>query len=164
MVSEIKRNNWSRFLKKFSSSNQYRPATIRVAADGSDRTPATERAALLGVALEKKGRLIDGIQLFTGLGCAESIDEPVVSIKQPSKVLLNKDDDGRDVQLTVISGDGTAATIELNGERDEDLYNQLVGRVAYSLYEHRGNGHGNDSEDWQEAQRRIRAAELSFTE
>ncbi len=164
MVSEIRRNNWSRFLKKFSCDNQHRPATMRVVAEGIDRTPATEPVPLLGIALEKKGRLIDGIRFFAGLGNEDSIDKPAVSIKQPSKVLLNKDDDGRDMQLTVISGDGTEVIIELTGERDEGLYNQLVGRVAYSLYEERGHDHGRDSDDWQEAQRRIRETELSLTE
>ena len=65
MTTEVKRTNWSRFVKRFNSSNKYRPATVRLKRQGTDEIVLRDGAPLMGIALAKKGRLISGIDLFT---------------------------------------------------------------------------------------------------
>ncbi|MEA3297730.1 MAG: DUF2934 domain-containing protein [candidate division Zixibacteria bacterium] len=164
MTSEIRRNIWSRFCKKFSTSNMYRPAKLHMGEESQDKTGSTQDFPFLGMTMEKKGRLIDGFNFFAGCGDTESIAQPITSIKQPAKVVLEKDESGNDTRLTINSKDGTETTIELYGEKDPNQYRDLVGRVAYSLYEKRNYSHGNDRDDWLEAERKIRNAQMIITQ
>jgi hypothetical protein len=160
MQKEIRRNNWAQFLKKFNAANQYRTMNISIREKKNKRT-INSNMPLLGMALEKKGRLIDGVQLFTGRGDTESITERVISIKHPDKIILEKDEQGADRRILVSAGDGIEAIVEL-GDRDTTTAENLVRRVAYSMYEKRGRTPGYDLEDWLTAEKKVKNTELTF--
>lgn len=162
MDTEIKRNTWSRFCKKFTTDNRYRPTKMSIKQRGNGET-AMEMHPFMGIALSKKGRLIDAIQLFTGRWDPESVTEPAMTVKQPSAMRLEKDKDGRDTQLRIKSKDGTEVTLNINGEKDPQQAKQLIEKVAYAMAERRGYTPGQDMNDWLEAESRVREAELQLT-
>jgi len=162
MVREIKRNTWAGFCKKFSSANQYRRIFIRASDYAGHDDSTVGEVSLFGITLEKKGRLIDGIQLLSAWEDPEVAARPLMSIKQPTKMLLEKDDQGNDNRLTVMSRDGKQTVIEMTGERNPERERQMVARVAYGLYERRGRSHGSDMNDWLEAEQKVREAERVF--
>ncbi len=161
MTKQIKRSSWSRFCKQFSASNQFRPAQVKVKkTKGRKIIDATECFPLLGMTLAKKGRLIDGIQLYAGRADVDSPAEPVLTIKDPAEVILEQGASGHDSLLKIKSKDGLEATVEIR--QAEDLYQELLEKVAYSLYERRGASHGDDHNDWYEAERKLGEARRQF--
>lgn len=158
MTKEIKRNTWSRFCKKFSKDNQHRPTYISL--ENSDQNSQLNGESFIGLALEKKGRFIDGIKLCTISGNPDSIFEPSVTIKDPDSVWLDKDDDGIDRFLIIESRDGTKASVELTGDKDKE---SNIRRMAYSLYERRGGNHGEDYNDWLTAEKLLEKTESVFS-
>ncbi len=162
MSNEIKRNNWSRFLKKFNSANQYRHTALSVRHD-KNKADSIEMGPFIGVTLSKKGRFIDGIQFLTGGWDINAVAKPVITIKDPSQIVLEKDKDGRDYHLRVRSNDGTEARLQLNGEPQIEQGRTVVEKVAYSMFENRGYGHGDDMSDWYEAEQKVRQVEISLT-
>lgn len=161
MTKQIKRNGWSRFCRQFSASNQFRPAQVKVKkAKGRKIIDAVDCFPLVGVALAKKGRLIDSIQLFAGRPDADTPVEPVITIKNPAEVILEQSKSGEDSLLRIKSKDGFEATVEI--QQAEDLYRDLVEKVAYKLYERRGFSHGNDHDDWYEAERKLGEVRRQF--
>jgi len=159
MTREIKRNTWSKFCKQFSTANRYRKANIQVSQ--RDQTESSTYP-LLGMSLLKKGRLIDGIQFYTGSWNAEKMTEPVVALKSPSKVVLEKDNDGRDSHLTIETADGIRASFEMIDDSGNEQYYEYIEKIAYSLYENRGYSPGADQWDWYEAERRVKETEAEF--
>ncbi len=164
MIAQIKRNNWSRFCKKFNITNQLRNATVSVKHEGGNEVEINQNSPFLGISIAKKGRLIDAVDLFTGQYDPEKLTEPVVSVKQPVKMVLEKDNDDKDNRLTVESKDGTMAQVILCGEKVADQRKVFVEKVAYSMYEQRGFTSGGDVDDWLEAERRIREIELQLVQ
>jgi len=162
MDKEIKRNTWSKFCRKFSSAKQYREVTIKFVNRRKKVINATESLPFLGLSLTKKGRLIDGFQLFTGWGDVEHVTAPVAAIKEPSQVKIGFDKDGLETSLILESEDGSRLEIEFHGERDDGRHRFLVEKVAYSMYEKRGYTPGNHESDWLEAERIVREAESQF--
>jgi hypothetical protein len=163
MEKEIKRNGWSKFCKSFNQSNQYRHANI-TATNKNDMATSFTGMPLLGIGLEKKGRLIDSILLYAGQWNPEKILEPILSIKEPNKIILEKAKDGIDCCLAIESKDGSKAQIKLHGEKSATLYRALVEKVAYTIFERRGYSTGNDISDWLEAEQLIKKAELQLAE
>jgi len=162
MAKEIRRNNWSSFCKKFNSANQYRPTTVSVMTNkGNDSMRLM--SPFMGVALSKKGRLIDGVQIFAARPNPEKVAEPIMTIKQPEKIVLETSPNGADSTLRIRSKDGTEARIELSGEKQREQTKSLVREMAYSLFERRGYVIGNDIGDWYEAEKRVRRAESELT-
>ncbi len=157
MKTEVKRTNWSRFLKRFNSTNQYRPVSIRV-KNGKNETQVSTDTPLMGVALSKKGRIIEGIDLFTTVTDPESLTRPTISIREPVKIVADTDESKRDLRLFVEGKDGTRLTIELSGEGDSGRLHPYVEKLAYSIYERRGHRGGRDFDDWLEAERLITQA------
>ena len=158
-MSEIKRNYWSRFCRKFSETNQYRPATVRIKQRRGSEVEMYSGAPLVGVAVGKKGRSIDSIDIFAGHSDPDRVTSPAISLRQPVSIRAERDEGGNDLKLHIESQDGTRATVVLSGDRSDLSIRNLVERVAYSMYERRGYQHGRDIEDWTEAERRIRQAE-----
>ena len=78
------------------------------------------------------------------------------------RILLEKDNDGTDNRLSIESNDGTVAHIALSGERDSQQYYSFVEKLAYSIGERRGFAPGGEKDDWLEAERKIKEAELQF--
>jgi len=155
VTTEIRRSDWSRFCKKFSQNNQFRPAQVRVTESGHRVVATAECFPLVGMALRKRGRLIDGIELYTGQPVADPIAEPVVTVMDPAEVILEKDPAGTDRALKIKSKDGAEARIEFSRESVPDLWHDLIEKAAYALYERRGLAHGDDRDDWHEARRRL---------
>lgn len=161
MTNEIRRSNWSRFFKKFNSANQYRPTKLNVRQSGSDDNSIPVES-FMGIALRKKGRFIDGIQFFNGGWSPDKVAEPIATVVNPSRVWIEKDQDGRDSRLQIRSDDGTEALLELRGEKQSEQEQSLVEKVAYSMFEHRGCCHGDDMSDWYEAENLVRQAESNL--
>jgi predicted RNA-binding protein YlqC (UPF0109 family) len=162
MADEIKRNRWSQFFKKFSAANQYRQSTILVEQKGKSKAQINHDAPFLGIAVTKQGRLIDGIRLYTGQNDPEKISQPVLSIKEPVKIEVEKDSNGLASRLAVHSEDGTVARVILSGERDAGRFHSYVEEVAYRIAERRGFGPGNHVDDWLEAEKKIKETELEL--
>lgn len=162
MDKEIKRNSWLHFCKKFSSDNQYREITIKFIDRHKKIVNVIEHQPLLGLSLTKKGRLIDGFQLYSEWGHVERVAAPVAAIKEPKRVKVGLDQNGREHILMIESEDGSRIDIELYGDRDENRQRGLVEKVAYSMYEKRGYTPGNQETDWLEAERIVRETEAQF--
>jgi len=113
----------------------------------------------MGLTLEKKGRLIDGVQLLSGWWDGDQVARPLYSFKNPDKIMLEINEDGDDWRLMVWTKDGVKASIELVGVQNP---NWVVEKVAYSLYERRGCTHGQDANDWFEAERKVKEAEATL--
>lgn len=159
MDKEIKRNDWSRFCKRFTADNQYRPTRMSVKRRGNDTT-AMEIYPFMGIALSKKGRSIDGVQFYTGCWNPESVVEPIVTVTNPANMRLEKDTLGHDTALRIRSKDGVEVCLELTGDKNVEMTRHLVEKVAYAMYECRGYGPGNDWKDWFEAEHRVHEAEM----
>ena len=160
MKKEIKRNTWAKFCRKFSADNMFRDINISFNDRTNNDVELSGEYPLMGLTLEKKGRLIDGIMLHTGQATPEKLTQPVFSIKEPDKVVVEKTKDGTDLRLQVQTKTGGVATIELNGAGNR--YQDFVREVAYSMYERRGYSHGNDMNDWLEAEKKVREAGQMF--
>lgn len=156
MATEIKRTDWGRFCKKFNTSNQFRPMRLTISETSHD---PNWQAPFLGITLNVKGKSIDGVSIFAGNGNSEQIGAPMLVISNPAKILLEKDGDDHDSILTIRCKDGRTVRLELQGEKNPYLEGELVRQAAYSLYERRGKSHGNDWNDWFEAERRLRDLE-----
>jgi len=162
MKKEIRRNEWSRFCRQFSARNQYRSAKLRVQAGSRKEQIRDETAPLLGMSIEKKGRLIDGIQIVALGWEADRVATPLMSLKQPSEVFIERDRSGTDTRLEIRAKDGSKATVDLMDAVDPQVKQRLVERVAYSIYEKSGHSHGDDVDHWLEAESRIVSAEKAF--
>ncbi len=164
MINEIKRNNWSRFCRKFSASNQMRPATVKLRPANREETNPCSTAPFMGLEIVKKGRLIDGVCLFVGQEDPERMNRPIVAVKRPVRMMLQKDSRGIDTYLSVEGEDGTVVRVELSGEKAPDQPQQMIAKLAYALYERRGFTPGNDLDDWLEAEMQIRQIEQQLTQ
>jgi len=111
--------------------------------------------------LEKKGRLIDGVRLYAVVDNPENPAEPIVTLKNPKKIILDQDSAKTDRAITIVSEDGTKTKV-IMGKHEEHLSENIVSRVAYKIYEQRGYQHGQDMDDWLVAERKIKETELEF--
>lgn len=162
MATEIKRNSWSRFCRKFSVSNQSRCATVRIKHRDDNEVEVDRNSPFMGVAITKKGRLIDGVEFFTGHQDPNKLTEPFVAIKEPVRMVLEKDREGMDNCLSVEGKDGTVARVVLSGGKAAEQYHSVIEKLAYSMYERRGFTPGSDVADWLEAERKIKEIEIQF--
>jgi hypothetical protein len=162
MVTEIKRNSWSRFCRKFNETNQLRHSTVMVKLRDDNEVEIDQGSPFMGIAITKKGRLIDSVELFTGQYDPDKLTEPLVAVKEPVRIVLEKDRDGMDNCLSVVSKDGTVAKVVLSGQKVAGQYRSLIEKLAYSMYEQRGFAPGNDVEDWLEAERKVKEIENQF--
>lgn len=158
MTTEVKRSNWSRFCKRFNTTNQYRQATVTI-KNGREEIEIDREAAFMGMAISKKGRFIDGIQLFTAHTDPQRLTQPIITVKEPVKMTIEKGKQKGDDRLIIRSKDGTVAKVGLDGEQDPGRHDELVEKVAYTMYEQRGYSTGGDVDDWLEAERMVRAVE-----
>lgn len=163
-MKEIKRNNWAKFCRNFNSSNQYRQLDISIVEKNNNSRTLAENLPFLGISLEKTGRSISGLQIFTGLWDPEKILSPILTIKEPSSVFLQKDSDNSDKILAIESKDGSRAELVLFGAPNPDQSRLLVEKLAYALAERRGFSGGNDMSDWLEAERLVHQAEMRLKE
>ena len=160
MTTEVKRNTWTRFCKKFNATNQLRLATVTIAPRGGQPAAVYQNTPFLGLTFTRKGRAIDGVELFTSRFDPDRLAEPVVSVKQPARIILEKDQNGADSRLTVEAKDGTVASVLLTSVVFPEQV--FVEKVAYSIYERRGHADGGHVDDWLEAERRVKQTELQF--
>lgn len=163
MVQEMKRSGWNKFCKQFSQQNQYRPAKITYSSPDHHEIKLGHGFPLLGLMLEKKGRLIDGVRLIAGQPDDAQVAVPVVSVKKPTKMMVHKSDDGNVKGLDIHSETGDVLKLELLGRREESQFTGLVEKVAYNLYERRGHSVGEDWRDWLEAEQKVRQIQEQLT-
>ena len=163
MANEIRRNNWSRFLRKINADHRFRAATVTVRKRRSRPVELDREAPFLGLAITKSGRLIDGVNIYTGRWDPDQITEPAAAVKQPSRILQEKATDGSLRRLSVESKDGSMVTIDLTGRPCPVEPDGLVEKLAYAMYERRGASHGCDVDDWLEAERCLRELETRVT-
>ncbi|MEZ5360170.1 MAG: hypothetical protein R3F48_15240 [Candidatus Zixiibacteriota bacterium] len=162
MAQEIKRNNWSRFCKRFSSSNQYRQTTMFL-SDSTDKK-SLSFDPFMGMTLTKKGRLIDGIRIYAGGLNPDTVLEPVVTLKDPEKILVEKTNDGQERRLNITCKDGTEVNINIAESDEQTGFKTLTRRIAYGLFERGGYHNGNDMGDWFAAEERVREAASQLAE
>jgi hypothetical protein len=153
---EVARSSWARFCKQFSAQNQYRPAALLTSNGQVELGP---HHPLLGVSLTKKGRLIDGIQILAAGADAEQIAEPVFELKEPGKILVEKDKQGRPLRVEFQAQNNSGVKLEFHGDPDSGAKQALVEKIAYNLHQRRGQTHGAHFDDWVEAERRLQAIE-----
>ena len=162
MTMEIKRKTWSQFCKKFNATNQYRTANVSLKSRAHRAVDMDRDTPFMGISIAKKGRLIDGIQVFTGKFDPDRLTEPTLTITQPEKIVIEQSN-GNDSRLIIRGKDGTEASLVLSGERDDNQFRSFVEKVAYTIYERRGHSTGHDFDDWLEAEKKIKEAELQLT-
>ena len=153
MATEVSRSNWSRFIKRFNFTNQYRPVRIRVKQKGAGEVEISRDDPLMGIVLTKRGRFIDGVALFTAKNDPDKLAEPTILLKGPVKISSDRDKTKKDLWLSVEGKDGTRIKMELAGDRDTQKVRSCVEKLAYTIYERRGHQGGHDMEDWLEAER-----------
>jgi len=163
MKTEIKRNYWSRFIKKFSAANRYRQATVALTGSGRKKIEISGDTPFAGVGIGRKGRSIESIELLAGQHDPEQLTMPVVSVNQPQRLTVYRDPEGRDMCLSIKGEKGTVAMLTLAGDPDQDQYRGFVQKLAYSIYERRGCQPGQHVEHWLEAEEKIREAELEYS-
>ncbi len=159
MLREVKRNTWGRFLKKFSTDNRYRFASVVVSHRGKARVTISENIPFVGAGLCKAGRLIDAIELFTGQWSPEQLTVPSVSMKQPVRLLVDGEPD-LDQKLVVEGEDGSRFEVHLDANRVDPKY--LIEKLAYTIAERRGFAPGSELESWLEAERTVQQVESQF--
>lgn len=162
MAKEIKRNNWSRFCKRFTSSNQYRQTTMFVS--GKSDKKALSINPFMGLTLTKNGRFIDGIRLYSGGLNPDTVLEPVMTVKDPEKIFVEKTEDGQERQLNITCKDGTEVKIDIAESDEQSGYRSLTEKIAYGMFERRGFQIGNDMGDWFAAEERVRQAASQLVE
>ncbi len=155
-ITEIKRSEWAQFCKQFNTANQFRQSTLSFTVR---RDQQSFMAPFLGITLSKKGRQVDGINIFAGQFHGDQIGNPLLKITEPTSIQIEKDAEGRDVCLSLRSRNGQIARLELNGDKNPELQSIMVRQMAYSLFERRGYSHGDDWSDWFEAERLLRQLE-----
>ena len=161
MANEITRSTWKQFLKRFNAKNRYR--SLRVKTTGEQLNPLASDSPFMGFGLRKRGRFINGISLYAGMAESEKIAEPVLTIGDPKSISLEKDIPGQESYLLIQSKDGTKIRIEIEGTRDISQPKNLIKRVAYKLFQQRGNQHGNDIADWLDAEQQVRKVEKQLS-
>jgi len=163
MSKEVKRTDWSRFLKRFSAKNRYRPIEVSITNSNSHHEESSLKPApFLGVAISKNGRLIDGVQVISGKWDPEKVTEPVLTVKDPDRMLVETDGDGRDACLRIRAKDGSETCLNLTGETQEWQADVWVEKVAYAIYQRRGGQPGRHTGDWLEAEQKVRQAEMEL--
>jgi hypothetical protein len=161
MITEIKKTEWLKFYRRFNATNLYRPARLSIVdTDGRETTVCP--APFMGIALTRQGRKISGIQFLAGQANPEHLVEPVVTVAEPTGLTVETDADGTDMCLRIRSqADRREIVLELTGQQESSQ--NLVQRVAYSLYERRGYTPGCDRDDWYEAEQKVRQVEAQLT-
>ncbi|MFQ6007625.1 MAG: DUF2934 domain-containing protein [Candidatus Zixiibacteriota bacterium] len=162
MAAEVNKNTWSRFFKKFNQTNQYRPAKVVVKQLGQTETNIDLNLLFMGLTIGKKGKRIDNVEIFTAQYDPERLAEPITSIKQPVRVVIEKDADKRDSSLWIEGMDGSVVKVDLSGEKTPQQQQMFVEKVAYALSERRGFAPGGEIDDWLEAEKRVKETELQF--
>lgn len=160
-TKEIRRAQWAQFFRKFSRENHYRQIHICYKDSEGQKEIQLDDHPFIGLALAKNGRLISGIQFYAGRGDASNVAEPVLTVQNPERVVLEKDDNGHDRRIYITTKDLNEVNAYI-GDRDDRLARHLVEKVAYSLYVKRGGSHGADGDDWREAEKKVRETEELF--
>jgi len=163
MNREIKRNNWSRFCKSFSKSNQYRSAKVVQKQRGKAEEQLCGSFPLMGLKLTKSGRFIDGIEFYGSRAETDTAAEAVVGIKDPKRIVLSADASGIHQTLQIETKSGAKVKVAMEGPQHGEMQQKIVEQIAHTLYETRGAGHGDDQQDWYTAQRIVEETESKFT-
>ncbi len=161
MITEIKKSEWPKFHRKFNATNLYRPARLSI-IDGDGNQTTVCPTPFMGIALTREGRKVNGIQFLAGQADPENLIEPIVTVVEPARLMLETDADGSDYRLCIRSqADNREIVLELTGQRESSQ--TLVQKVAYSLYERRGYTPGSDRDDWYQAEQKVKEIELQLT-
>lgn len=158
MIKEIKKNFWTRFVKKFNTENQYRCAQVCVFSPDRQESELLNETPFLGIKVCKEGRDFNSVEFYTGRPDPDFINVPLVAVNQPEKMSVDYDENGQVQYLSLISEDGSSATLSLRGEKYE-LCQSYKEQIAYFISERHGFTPGNDVNDWLEAEKKIREVE-----
>ncbi len=161
MIKEIRRGQWAQFFRKFNADNQYRQVHITYKESNTNKEISLENRPFIGLGLEKKGRFIEGIQFFAGRGDAIDIAEPILAIKDPERIIVEKDNLGHDFRMTIKTKD-SYEIVAILGPHDYKQVKNLIEEVAYSIYVKRGGLHGADTDDWQQAEKKVYETVAAF--
>jgi len=163
-MREIKRNSWPKFCRSFNAANQYRQLDISIVNSKNSPSSLAENLPFLGISLDRGKKEITGLKIFTGLWDPAKILAPILTIKDPAAIFLEKDENNTDKILVIESRDGSQARLILFGAPNPEQARVLVEKLAYAIAEKRGFPSGNDMSDWLEAERLIHQAEEQLKE
>lgn len=158
MIKEIKKNYWTRFVKNFNSDNQYRCAQVCVFNQDQQELELLNETPFLGIKICKRGGKFGSVEFYAGRPDPDFIDVPIVAVNQPEKMSVDYDENGQVRYLSIISNDGSSASLSLNGEKYE-LFQSYKKQIAYFISERHGFTPGNDINDWLEAEKKISEVE-----
>ncbi|MFH1699155.1 MAG: DUF2934 domain-containing protein [Candidatus Zixiibacteriota bacterium] len=116
----------------------------------------------LGIKPCRKGRFINGIQLFRASWDPNNLALPEVTLPDPDTIQIDTREDNSKLTLQIKSKNGAELMLEISGEQDKSKIGWVVEKVAYSLYENRGAENGRDTDDWIEAEKRLQYTEESM--
>ena len=162
MYTKVRKNSWAKFCREFNQANQFRHVTVRIEDDPMYHVKTVASSIFLGLLVAKQGRRITKISLCSGSSCLDRNVEPMASVNQPVSVSITKDETGVDDCLKIVAEDGMTVSLSLEGKQDPQLCHTLMKEIAHSIYERRGGSHGNDVEDWLEAENMITDVKHEF--
>ena len=152
---EIKKSDWTKFIKKFNASNQYRSATISTKDNQGNFNILKENSLFTGILLEKQGRQFTSAELCCSKYDAKELFEAVTSIDNPLKLTLRKEESGLDESLALFNKDQNIVLIKFTSSNKAELYHQYVEKIAYAIGENRGFEPGGEIGDWLDAENKI---------
>jgi hypothetical protein len=164
MYTEIPRSQWGRTLKKLNAANQLRQTVITLDRPEKTDIEQHDNVLFMGLTLRKKGRVIDGIELWAATPRPDHVVEPIAVVNEPARLIVEENEQLETERLVIESSDGTVASLSLTKAEPDMNFSHLVRQIAYSMYEQRGYANGDDINDWLEAERRVKEAELQFVE
>ena len=159
---EIKKNKWSHFCKKFSAANQYRSVVLSLKSQDCEEYDVLQDSIFTGILINRKGRLIRGIDVFIDQSDPDRLMVPAMSIENPVEFVLNQGKDGADQWLTIEGKNGIVASFIFNGSASHQKRQAWIEKLAYTFSERRGFAPGNDLGDWLNAERAIGETERLF--
>jgi len=116
MIKEIKRNVWSKFLREFSVENKNSHISARVVDYHKKNGAWISETPFKGLKLNKRGKLIDGVNLFAGEVNDINSEQEVLKIRFPEKIVLEKNSDGTPKKIEIHTNNDQVALLTFNNE------------------------------------------------
>lgn len=107
---EIPQKNWPSVLDQFSLTHEGQPISVDVLSSEIGSQPEIRRLPLIGVVVEPLGRG-DAITISAA---RERDAQTTHAIHSPTRVWIERAEDGADVALQIESTDGTKTILRLN--------------------------------------------------
>ncbi len=166
MSEEIKRNRWRPFLRQLNKANKYHPITITYeAVQNNDSHGLTRQFTIdqfMGITLQKDKGRINALEIAHATPDPEKIAQPIAIIDDPTRMLVKKTKHGTITQITIADKAGNRTNIKFSAVNENANSTQLVEKLAYAIFQRRGSEPGHHTDDWLEAEQKIRQIEAEI--